>query len=59
VAWDVAEREDSKIAADLVGRACLRERISKGRRQPLVEVNFSKNLKPCRLNKPNTRHDKI
>ena len=36
VAWDVAEREDAQIAADLVGRACLRERISKGRRQPLV-----------------------
>jgi transposase InsO family protein len=36
VAWDVAEREDSKIAADLVSRACLRERISKGRRQPLI-----------------------
>ena len=27
VAWDVADREDSQIAADLVGRACLRERI--------------------------------
>ncbi len=36
VAWDVAEREDPAIAADLVVRACLRERISKGRRQPLV-----------------------
>jgi transposase InsO family protein len=36
VAWDVAEREDPAIAADLVSRACLRERISKGRRQPLV-----------------------
>ena len=36
VAWDVAEREDAQIAADLVGRACLRERISKGCRQPLV-----------------------
>ncbi len=36
VAWDVAEREDAQIAADLVGRGCLRERISKGRRQPLV-----------------------
>jgi len=35
VAWDVAEREDPAIAADLVGRACLRERISKGRKQPL------------------------
>jgi hypothetical protein len=25
----------------------------------MVVTNFSKNLKPCRLNKPNTRHDKI
>jgi hypothetical protein len=25
----------------------------------MVATNFSKNLKPCRLNKPNTRHDKI
>ena len=36
VAWDVAEREDPAIAADLVGRACFRERISKGRQQPLI-----------------------
>jgi transposase InsO family protein len=36
VAWDVAEREDAAIAADLVSRACMRERISKGRKQPLV-----------------------
>jgi putative transposase len=36
VAWDVAEREYAQIAADLVGRACLRERIGKGRSQPLV-----------------------
>ena len=36
VAWDVAEREDPAIAADLVSRACLRERISKGRRQPMI-----------------------
>jgi transposase InsO family protein len=36
VAWDVAEREEAQIAADLVGRACLRERIGKGRRQPLI-----------------------
>jgi transposase len=35
VAWDVAEREDAQIAADLVSRACLRERIYKGRPQPL------------------------
>ena len=36
VAWDVAEREDPAVAADLVSRACLRERISKGRQQPLI-----------------------
>jgi hypothetical protein len=36
VAWDVAEREDPIIAADLVGRACIRERIIKGRKQPLI-----------------------
>ena len=36
VVWDVAEREDQAIAADLVSRDCLRERISKGRQQPLV-----------------------
>ena len=36
VAWDVAEREDPAIAADLVSKACLRERISKGRHQPLI-----------------------
>jgi transposase InsO family protein len=36
VAWDVAEREDPAIAADLMSRACLRERISKRRRQPLI-----------------------
>jgi transposase InsO family protein len=36
VAWDVAERKDPAIAADLVSRACLRERLNKGRRQPLI-----------------------
>ena len=36
VAWDVAEREDPAIAADLVSRACMCERISKGRKQPLL-----------------------
>jgi putative transposase len=36
VAWDVAEREDAAVAADLVSRACIRERISKGRTQSLV-----------------------
>ena len=36
VAWNVAEREDQAIAADLVSRACLRERISRGRSHPLI-----------------------
>jgi len=36
VAWDGDEREDPAIAADLVSRACLRERISKGRKEPLI-----------------------
>ncbi len=36
VAWEVAQREEAQIAADLVSRACLRERISKGRPQPLI-----------------------
>ena len=36
VAWDVAEREEAQIGADLVIRACLRERISKGSRQHLI-----------------------
>ena len=36
VAWEVDEREDPAIAADLVSRARLRERISKGGKQPLV-----------------------
>ena len=36
VAWDVHEREYPAIAADLVSRACLREWISKGRKQPLI-----------------------
>lgn len=34
--WVVDEREDPAFAADLVSRACLRERISKGRKQPLI-----------------------
>ena len=44
VAWDVEECEDAKLAAELVSRACLRERYccaegfaySKGRKQPLI-----------------------
>ncbi len=36
VAWDVVELEVPTIAADLVTRACIRERISKGRKQVLI-----------------------
>jgi len=32
----VAEREEAQIATGLVSRACLRERISKGRPKPLI-----------------------
>jgi len=36
VAWDVEECEDAKLAAELVSRACLKERISRHRKQPLI-----------------------
>jgi transposase InsO family protein len=36
VGWDVVEREDPVITKELVSRACLRERISKCRKQPLI-----------------------
>ena len=36
VAWDIAEREEAQVAADLISRACLRERISKQRQRRLV-----------------------
>jgi hypothetical protein len=37
VAWDVAEREGPAIAVDQVGRVCLKERMSEGWKQPLVQ----------------------
>jgi len=36
VAWDIESSEDPKLAANLVGRACLRERITRRRKQPLI-----------------------
>jgi len=48
VAWDVAEREDPAIAADLVSRAYLRERISKGRKQPLILHADKRQRHACR-----------
>ena len=36
VAWDIAEREEAQVAADLISRACIRERISKRRRKRLI-----------------------
>jgi putative transposase len=36
VAWDVHEREDAQLAADLISRACIRERISKQRQRRLI-----------------------
>jgi len=43
VAWDVAEREDPAIAADLVSTACQHERISRGRKQPLTPHAYQGN----------------
>jgi putative transposase len=40
VGWDVDEREDAANATDLVSRACLRERIGKGRKlQQTLRLN--------------------
>ena len=36
VAWDIAEREEAQVAADLISRACIRERISKRRQKRLI-----------------------
>ncbi len=36
MAWDIAEREDAQVAADLISRACLRERISRRRQRQLT-----------------------
>ena len=36
VAWDVEEFKDAKLAAELVSRACLKERIIHRRKQPLI-----------------------
>jgi transposase InsO family protein len=41
VAWDVAESEGPAIASDMVSRPCLRERISKGRKQQLTGLTES------------------
>jgi len=36
VAWNVKECEEPKLAAELVSRACLQERISRRLKQPLI-----------------------
>jgi len=36
VAWDVHDREDAELAAQLISRACIRERINKRRQRKLV-----------------------
>ena len=36
VAWDVEQSESAELAAQLVSRACLKERISRRRKQPLI-----------------------
>jgi hypothetical protein len=36
VAWDVEQSESAELAAQLVSRACLKERINSCRKQPLI-----------------------
>ena len=36
VAWDVEQSESAELAAQLVSRACLKERVSRRRKQPLI-----------------------
>ena len=36
VAWDVESSEDPKLAASFIGWDCLRERITRRRKQPLI-----------------------
>ncbi len=36
VAWDLHDREEAELAAELISRACLRERISKRRQRQLI-----------------------
>jgi hypothetical protein len=36
VAWDVHDREEAELAADLISRACIRERISKRSQRQLI-----------------------
>jgi len=36
VTWNVESSEDNKLAASVVGSTCLRERIGKQRKQPLI-----------------------
>lgn len=36
VAWDVAERGDAQVAAEMNSRACIRERISRQRQRRLI-----------------------
>ena len=48
--WDVADREDPAISADLVSMTCLRERISKGRKQPQILHAYNSNaMRPATL----------
>jgi transposase InsO family protein len=49
VAWDVADREGAQIAADLVSRACLRERISKGRRLLILHADNGNAMRAATL----------
>lgn len=50
VAWDDAGREAPALVAYLVSRACLRERINKGRCRPLIlHIDKSKAMRSATL----------
>jgi putative transposase len=43
MAWDVTEREDPAISDDLVRRACMRERLRRGRKKRGVQHAYNGN----------------
>jgi putative transposase len=49
-AWDVDEREDPAIAANVVSKAWIRERINKTRKEPLIlHDENSKDVRAAKL----------
>jgi hypothetical protein len=49
VAWDVDEHEDPAVAAELVSRACLKERINRGRKLLILHADNGNAMRAARL----------